>query len=153
MDAPPPGGGRVSPRPRPHHTVRSAGTWPGRVSCLRRLKSALCVAGRSLAALARADLPERERTDFHCYLDEFQNFLHAEDFAEILAERDLIGPVRTAAFATGQIAGPLLVTHTAGPGGDLSRPLLIACVLLMLSAGGLCPRRHVGDTAVNVPTR
>jgi TraM recognition site of TraD and TraG len=38
------------------------------------------------AALARADLPERERTDFHCYLDEFQNFLHAEDFAEILAE-------------------------------------------------------------------
>jgi hypothetical protein len=38
------------------------------------------------AALARADLPERERDDFHCYLDEFQNFLHAEDFAEILAE-------------------------------------------------------------------
>ena len=38
------------------------------------------------AALARADLPERERTDFHCYLDEFQNFLHQEDFAEILAE-------------------------------------------------------------------
>jgi hypothetical protein len=38
------------------------------------------------AALARADMPERERSDFHCYLDEFQNFLHAEDFAEILAE-------------------------------------------------------------------
>jgi hypothetical protein len=38
------------------------------------------------AALARADMPERERGDFHCYLDEFQNFLHAEDFAEILAE-------------------------------------------------------------------
>ena len=38
------------------------------------------------AALARAELPERERADFHCYLDEFQNFLHAEDFAEILAE-------------------------------------------------------------------
>jgi hypothetical protein len=38
------------------------------------------------AALARCDLPERERSDFHCYLDEFQNFLHAEDFAEILAE-------------------------------------------------------------------
>ena len=38
------------------------------------------------AALARAELPERDRTDFHCYLDEFQNFLHAEDFAEILAE-------------------------------------------------------------------
>jgi hypothetical protein len=38
------------------------------------------------AALARAELPERDRADFHCYLDEFQNFLHAEDFAEILAE-------------------------------------------------------------------
>jgi hypothetical protein len=38
------------------------------------------------AALARSDRPERERADFHCYLDEFQNFLHAEDFAEILAE-------------------------------------------------------------------
>lgn len=38
------------------------------------------------AALSRSDLPERERADFHCYLDEFQNFLHAEDFAEILAE-------------------------------------------------------------------
>ena len=38
------------------------------------------------AALARADMPERDRSDFHCYLDEFQNFLHAEDFAEILAE-------------------------------------------------------------------
>ena len=59
----------------------------------------------------------------------------------------------TAAFATGQIAGPLLVTHTVGPGGDLSRPLLIACVLLMVSAGALWPHRPVGDTAVNVPTR
>lgn len=38
------------------------------------------------AALTRSELPERERADFHCYLDEFQNFLHAEDFAEILAE-------------------------------------------------------------------
>lgn len=38
------------------------------------------------AALARSELPERERADFHCYLDEFQNFLHQEDFAEILAE-------------------------------------------------------------------
>jgi len=59
----------------------------------------------------------------------------------------------TAAFATGQIAGPLLVTHTVGPGGDLSRPLLIACVLLTVSAAVLWPRRHLGDTAVNVPTR
>ncbi|MGH3010106.1 MAG: type IV secretory system conjugative DNA transfer family protein, partial [Gaiellaceae bacterium] len=38
------------------------------------------------AALSRSELPERERADFHCYLDEFQNFLHSEDFAEILAE-------------------------------------------------------------------
>jgi len=38
------------------------------------------------AALARSEMPERDRADFHCYLDEFQNFLHQEDFAEILAE-------------------------------------------------------------------
>ena len=59
----------------------------------------------------------------------------------------------TAAFATGQIGGPVLVTHTVGRDGDLSRPLLIACLLLVVSAGGLWPRRPVRDAAVNVPTR
>jgi hypothetical protein len=51
----------------------------------------------------------------------------------------------TAAFATGQIGGPLLVTHAVGSTGDLVRPLLIACLLLMVSAAALWPRRHVGD--------
>jgi MFS family permease len=41
--------------------------------------------------------------------------------------------VMTAAFATGQVAGPLLVACTAGPEGDFSRPLLIACLLLATS--------------------
>jgi MFS family permease len=45
--------------------------------------------------------------------------------------------VMTAAFATGQIGGPLLVTYTVGPHGDFSRPLLIACLLLVVSAGAL----------------
>ena len=59
----------------------------------------------------------------------------------------------TAAFATGQIGGPLVVAHAVGPAGDLSGPLLIACLLLMVSGGALWPRRSVGDTAVNLPTR
>ena len=41
--------------------------------------------------------------------------------------------VMTAAFAAGQIAGPLLVTCTVGPDGDFSRPLLLACLLLVVS--------------------
>src|SRR4029077_9916832 len=34
--------------------------------------------------------------------------------------------VMTAAFATGQIGGPLLVTYAVGPSGDISRPLTLA---------------------------
>jgi hypothetical protein len=49
--------------------------------------------------------------------------------------------VMTAAFATGQIGGPLLVTYTIGPHGDFARPLLIACLLLVVSAGALCRTR------------
>jgi MFS family permease len=51
--------------------------------------------------------------------------------------------VMTAAFATGQIGGPLLVTYTISPNGDLSRPLLIACLLLVVSAGALSRPRPV----------
>jgi hypothetical protein len=51
--------------------------------------------------------------------------------------------VMTAAFATGQIGGPLLVTYTIGPHGDFSRPLLIACLLLVVSAGALSRPRPV----------
>ena len=42
--------------------------------------------------------------------------------------------VMTVAFATGQIAGPLLVSLTVGPDADFSRPLLIGCLLLVASA-------------------
>ncbi|HYB42272.1 MAG TPA: YbfB/YjiJ family MFS transporter [Candidatus Methylomirabilis sp.] len=43
----------------------------------------------------------------------------------------------TAAFATGQVAGPLFVTHAVGAGGDFSRPLLTASLLLLVSAVAL----------------
>ena len=46
----------------------------------------------------------------------------------------------TAAFAAGQIAGPLLVATGVGPHGDFSRPLSIACLLLLVSAGALARR-------------
>ena len=45
--------------------------------------------------------------------------------------------VMTVAFATGQIGGPLLVTYTVGPNGGFSRPMLIACLLLVVSAVAL----------------
>lgn len=57
----------------------------------------------------------------------------------------------TAAFATGQIGGPLLVSYAVGPHGDFSRPLLVACLLLVASAGILFRRR--ADTAGPVLTR
>jgi MFS family permease len=46
----------------------------------------------------------------------------------------------TAAFAAGQIAGPLLVASAVGPNRDFSRPLSIACLLLLVSAGALARR-------------
>jgi len=49
--------------------------------------------------------------------------------------------VMTTAFATGQIGGPLLVAYTVGPPGDFSRPLLIACLLLVVSAASLARSR------------
>jgi hypothetical protein len=56
--------------------------------------------------------------------------------------------VMTAAFATGQIGGPLLVTYAVGLHGDLSRPLLVACLLLVVSAGALCRPRPVAYAIV-----
>jgi uncharacterized MFS-type transporter YbfB len=48
----------------------------------------------------------------------------------------------TAAFALGQIAGPLLVSVWLGPTTDFSRPLLVACALLVASAWALTWRRR-----------
>jgi predicted MFS family arabinose efflux permease len=59
--------------------------------------------------------------------------------------------VMTTAFATGQIVGPLLVTYSVGPNGDFSRPLLIACLLLIVSAVMLVrPRPAVYATPAKV---
>jgi type IV secretory pathway TraG/TraD family ATPase VirD4 len=38
-----------------------------------------------LDAMSRADIPEKERTDFYLYVDEFQNFA-TDSFATILSE-------------------------------------------------------------------
>ncbi|HSF04409.1 MAG TPA: YbfB/YjiJ family MFS transporter [Methylomirabilota bacterium] len=43
----------------------------------------------------------------------------------------------TAAFATGQIVGPLAVSYLARAGGGFAEPLLAACALLLVSAGTL----------------
>jgi len=53
----------------------------------------------------------------------------------------------TAAFAAGQIAGPLLVATALGPNRDFSRPLSIACLLLLVSAGALAHRVGPGRGA------
>ena len=62
--------------------------------------------------------------------------------------------VMTAAFAVGQIAGPLLVTHTVGPDADVSRPLLLACLLLLASGVALCrprPPTHAAPATIDEP--
>jgi MFS family permease len=61
----------------------------------------------------------------------------------------------TAAFGTGQIAGPMLVSSTAGADASFSHPLLIACLILVASACGLyrwrgphdIPRAEVGNAS------
>ena len=53
----------------------------------------------------------------------------------------------TAAFAAGQVAGPLLVATAIGPNRDFSRPLSIACLLLLVSAAALARRAGPGRGA------
>ena len=43
----------------------------------------------------------------------------------------------TSAFAAGQIAGPICVSYLVGPDADLSKPLLVACLVLLMSACAL----------------
>ncbi|MDO8669390.1 MAG: type IV secretion system DNA-binding domain-containing protein [Candidatus Buchananbacteria bacterium] len=45
----------------------------------------IAVAKLQMAALARADMPEEQRTDFYLYIDEFQNFI-TDSISVILAE-------------------------------------------------------------------
>jgi hypothetical protein len=49
------------------------------------LLGSMLVTGVQLAAMARASVPEHERIDFVCYLDEFHNFA-TTSFASILSE-------------------------------------------------------------------
>ena len=49
------------------------------------LLGSLLISSVQLAAMARADVPEAERRDFFCYVDEVQNFA-TESFATILSE-------------------------------------------------------------------
>lgn len=49
----------------------------------------------------------------------------------------------TSAFGTGQIIGPTLVSSMAGPDGDFSQALLIACFFLAVSAYALLRRRRL----------
>src|ERR687884_2043492 len=49
------------------------------------LLGSLLISWFALAAIARADTPEKDRPDFYLYADEFQNFA-TESFAEIFSE-------------------------------------------------------------------
>ncbi|MCB9503075.1 MAG: type IV secretion system DNA-binding domain-containing protein [Deferribacteres bacterium] len=49
------------------------------------LLGAILITKIQLAALSRSDIPEKDRTDFHLYIDECQNFL-SENFANLFAE-------------------------------------------------------------------
>ncbi len=49
------------------------------------LLGAMLITKLQLAALSRADIPERDRKDFYLYVDEFQNFA-TDSFATILSE-------------------------------------------------------------------
>jgi hypothetical protein len=57
----------------------------------------------------------------------------AKQFAGAEARR--LMAAMTAAFATGQLIGPLVVPYLIGPGGDFSRVLILASVTLL---GGIC---------------
>jgi hypothetical protein len=50
-----------------------------------RLLGALLVSQLQLAAMSRKDIPEDERRDFFCYIDEFQSFA-SDSFISILSE-------------------------------------------------------------------
>jgi hypothetical protein len=51
-----------------------------------QLLGSFLVAQIQLAALSRADTPERDRWPFYLYIDEFQNFTNVESLSSILSE-------------------------------------------------------------------
>ncbi|UMX47622.1 MAG: type IV secretion system DNA-binding domain-containing protein [Candidatus Nealsonbacteria bacterium DGGOD1a] len=50
-----------------------------------RLFGAMVITKLQLAAMSRQNIPEEQRTDFYCYVDEFQNFA-TDSFVNILSE-------------------------------------------------------------------
>ncbi len=50
-----------------------------------RLFGAMVITKLQLAAMSRQNIPEEERADFYCYVDEFQNFA-TDSFVNILSE-------------------------------------------------------------------
>ena len=50
-----------------------------------RLFGAMVITKLQLAAMSRQNVPEEQRTDFYCYVDEFQNFA-TDSFVNILSE-------------------------------------------------------------------
>ena len=58
----------------------------GKIGALNaQLLGLIFVSKINMAAMSRADMPEKERKDFYLYVDEFQNFA-TETFGEILSE-------------------------------------------------------------------
>ncbi|PZM81810.1 hypothetical protein DLH72_05090 [Candidatus Gracilibacteria bacterium] len=58
----------------------------GKIGALNaQLLGLIFVSKVNMAAMSRADIPEKERKDFYMYVDEFQNFA-TETFGEILSE-------------------------------------------------------------------
>ena len=49
----------------------------------------------------------------------------------------------TAAFATGQIVGPISVSYMVGSQAEFSKPLLVASFILVASAYALSHRRKL----------
>ena len=51
----------------------------------------------------------------------------------------------TTAFAAGQVAGPICVSALVGAAGGFSAPLLVACIVLLASAGALAGGKTAGS--------
>jgi hypothetical protein len=71
----------------------------GRLKDAANLLGALLVAKIQMAAFSRSDVPEKKRTPFYLYIDEFQNFA-SDSFSVILSESRKYGLYVTMAHQT-----------------------------------------------------
>ena len=79
-----------------------------------RLFGAMLITKLQLAAMSRQNIPEEQRTDFFCYVDEFQNFA-TDSFVNILSEAR---KYRLSLILANQYLGQL---DEMGAGGKISR--------------------------------